>query len=99
MRNVLSALVLSVMLCTPAVAGEARTADARDGARVVYVCDSSAMTRRAFTREFGSMEFVKAEDVAAARGQSWAAPKCITPTEARRLKQLTNERQEVASLK
>jgi hypothetical protein len=45
------------------------------------------------------MEFVKAEDVAAARGQSWAAPKCITPTEARRLKQLTNARQEVASLK
>jgi hypothetical protein len=99
MRYVFPALVLSALLSAPAAAGDAQTVDARDGARVVYVCDSSAMTRRAFTREFGSMEFVKAEDVAAARGQSWAAPKCITPTEARRLKQLTNARQEVASLK
>jgi hypothetical protein len=99
MRYVFSALVLSAMLSAPAFAGETQTADARDGARVVYVCDSSTMTRRAFTREFGSNEFVTAEAVAAARGQAWAAPKCITPTEARRLKQLTNARQEVASLR
>ena len=58
-------------------------------ARTVYVCDSSAMTRRAFAREFGSADFVTAEQ-AAAKGAVWKAPKCISRSEARRLKQLAS---------
>lgn len=98
MRYVLSALVLSVAISAPAVAGEAQAADTRDAAKVVYVCDSSAMTRRGFTREFGAMEFVTAERVAS-KTDTWTTPKCITPAEARRLKALASARREVASLR
>lgn len=59
-------------------------ADARP-AKVLYVCEDNAMTRRAFAREFGAAEFVTAEAVRA-DGKAWAAPKCITSAEARRLK-------------
>lgn len=53
--------------------------------RVLYVCDTDAITRRGFARQFGSTEFVTAGQVVA-KGEAWAQPKCITPLEARRLK-------------
>jgi hypothetical protein len=56
--------------------------------RTLYVCDTSNLTRRAFAREYGSAEYVTAAE-ATAKGQSWAAPKCITPAEARRLQART----------
>jgi predicted dehydrogenase len=59
-------------------------------AREVYICDSSAETRRGFAREFGSAEFVTAEEAASA--EAWAAPRCMTPAEARKLKQLASAR-------
>ena len=53
--------------------------------RVLYVCDTDALTKRGFAREFGSAQFVTAQE-AVAKGEAWAQPKCITPLEARRLK-------------
>lgn len=53
--------------------------------RVLYVCDGSAMSRRGFAREHGSVEYVTAE-AAAQKGGRWATPKCISPAEARKLK-------------
>jgi hypothetical protein len=84
---------LAVLAAGSAVAKEPLSAQsaAKDAAaitkapRVLYVCEDSAMTRRAFAREFGSVEFVRATDVRAAE-QAWAAPKCITSAEARKLK-------------
>jgi len=88
MRLMICAFALSALAAGPALAKEATPATTPEKvARSVYVCDNSAMTRRAFTREFGSMEFVTAEK-AAAKGAAWTAPKCITPAEARKLKQL-----------
>lgn len=83
-------LVLAALTAAPAFAGEATSPTAKT-ARTVYVCDASAMTRRAFTREYGAMEFVKAEAVVTGR-EAWKAPKCVTPGEARRLKQLASLR-------
>jgi len=99
MRIVICAAVLSALLAGPALSKETPNANGQavDAAqtakapRTVYICDNSAMTRRAFAREFGSVEFVKAEAVAA-KGEAWAAPKCITASEARRLKQLASTR-------
>lgn len=100
MRKMICAVVLSAFAAVPALAKEAPSAtdQARDAAaaevttpRTVYVCDSSAMTRRAFAREFGSIEFVKAE-AAVASNEAWTAPKCIKASEARRLKKLASTR-------
>ena len=90
MRMMIPVLVLAAMTAAPAFAQEVTSAAAK-AQRTVYVCDASAMTRRAFTREFGAMEFVKA-DAVVARRETWTAPKCVTPTEARRLKQLASLR-------
>ena len=96
MRMMIPVLVLAAMAAVPAFAQEAAgVAKAVDpsakAGRTVYICDGSAMTRRAFTREFGVMEFVKAETILTKSG-TWSAPKCVTPTEARRLKQLASLR-------
>lgn len=90
MRMMIPVLVLAAMTAVPAFAQEA-TGAAVKAQRTVYVCDASAMTRRAFIREFGAMEFVKAEAVVARR-ETWATPRCVTPAEARRLKQLASLR-------
>lgn len=100
MRKLICAVVLSAIAAVPALANEApsATTQARDAAateaatpRAVYVCDTSAMTRRAFAREFGAVEFVKAE-AAVASTEAWTAPKCIKASEARRLKKLASTR-------
>ena len=84
-------------LAGPSVAETAPSASAKGvdavsrAPRAVFVCDSSAMTRRAFVREFGAIEFVKAE-AAVAKGEAWSAPKCVTGAEGRRLKQLAGLR-------
>ena len=81
----------------PSVAETAPSASAKGvdavsrAPRAVFVCDSSVMTRRAFVREFGAIEFVKAE-TAVAKGDAWTAPKCVTGSEGRRLKQLASSR-------
>ena len=97
MRTLIVAIALSIVSAAPALAEQATSAASRAtdasarAARTVYVCDASVMTKRAFTREFGSAQFVKAEDVMA-KGVTWSAPKCITANEARRLKQMASLR-------
>lgn len=97
MRTLFVAIALSVVSAAPALAEQATSAASRATdasvrtARTVYVCDASVMTKRAFAREFGSVEFVKAEDVMA-KGVTWSAPKCISASEARRLKQMASLR-------
>ena len=94
MRNIAFAVAVAA-LATPAFAGDAPSAPAAatnaaqtdaKASRVLYICDGSAMTRRGFAREFGSVEYVTAAEAAAQRGAVWTAPKCISPAEARRLK-------------
>lgn len=97
MRTLISALVLTAASAAPALAEQATSAASRASdasarsARTVYVCDASAMTKRAFVRQFGAVEFVKAEAVVA-KGGAWSSPKCMTANEARRLKQLASLR-------
>ena len=73
----------------PASSPTAKPAEAAPPAakpsRTVFICDNDAMTRRAFAREYGKTEFVRAE-AAAAKGEAWSAPRCITAAEARKLK-------------
>lgn len=88
MRLIICAATLSALAALPAVAKDAPAkTETTEPARSVYVCDSSAMTRRAFTREHGATEFVTAEQ-AAAKGEAWNKPKCIKPAEARKLKEM-----------
>ncbi|WP_068876351.1 hypothetical protein [Phenylobacterium sp. CCH9-H3] len=89
MRTMICAAILSALAAGPAISSEnsKATSGSAEAGRTVYICDNSAMTRRAFAREFGKTEFVKA-DAAAAKGERWTAPKCMTAREARRLKQL-----------
>lgn len=95
MRIVLCALGFMAMSAGAAWAADAQTgqakpaSDAARAPRLLYVCDTDAMTRRAFAREFGAAEFVTAER-ARAKGEAWTGPKCIRPAEARRLKQLAS---------
>lgn len=88
MRLMICAIALSAVAAVPALAKDAPAAtETTKPTRTVYVCDNSAMTRRAFAREHGGTEFVTAKD-AAAKGEAWAAPKCIRPAEARKLRDL-----------
>ncbi|WP_293679681.1 hypothetical protein [uncultured Phenylobacterium sp.] len=89
MRMLLCAVALAALSATAAAAAEkAQPAEAESG-RTLFICDTSAMTKRAFTREFGKVEFVTAAQVR--KGGSWDAPKCITPAEARKLKQVATK--------
>lgn len=104
MRMVLCVAAAAALLAGPALAHEpAKAANAaaagKDAvsearadkeAREVYICDSSALTRRSFAREFGSAEFVTAEAVV--RGEVSGAPRCMTRAEARKLKRLASTR-------
>lgn len=100
MRKVLICAALAAAVSTPSMAavapsaGEAaKNASAQEAApargRALYICDASDMTRRAFTREYGVMEFVTAEAAAQAQ-EAWSAPRCITRTEYRRLQQMVS---------
>jgi predicted dehydrogenase len=93
MRAVMLALVLGAATVASAQAQPAANATSagkdavaqQRAARTLYICDTSAETRRGFAREFGAAEYVSAAE-ATAKGGEWAAPKCIKQSEARRLK-------------
>lgn len=97
MRSIALGLAIAALASVPAIARDAASAGATakdasaqvssDGARVLYVCDRSDLTRRGFEREFGSAEFVTAER-AASKGEAWSAPRCISRPEMMRLKKL-----------
>ena len=97
MRMFLLGISTVLLAATGAVAHEAKpaAAAAKDAAaqvadssegRALYVCDTSAATRRAFSRAHGEVRFVKAEE--ALRGEAWASPRCITAAEFQRYKRL-----------
>ncbi len=75
----------------PALAGEAprTTRVSQPAARIVVTqCDRDALTEAAFRSDYGSRPvFVTAEQVisAQATGERWAAPRCMTASEHRRL--------------
>lgn len=95
MRRLICALVMAAASAGAAVAADAPSngepglaSDAARLSRFVYICDATPAARRAFSRQFGAAEFVKAADVRA-KGDTWITPKCITPGEARKLKLAT----------
>lgn len=53
--------------------------------KVLYVCSEEERNWRAFSRDLGTPDFITAEQVRAQKGKAWAEPKCITPSEVRRL--------------
>ncbi len=59
---------------------------AKQGGRVVMVCDTSAETLRDLRREFGKITFVSATDLARAQAakETWTKPRCITEAELQR---------------
>ena len=84
------------MLASGAMAGPQAAARSADGAAknavsgqdakvMIYVCDRSDETRRAFKREYGAQEFVTAESVQ--RVSDVTTPKCMTAAELRRYKE------------
>jgi hypothetical protein len=97
MRSIAFGLALAALAAAPAIAKDAASAPAagkdaaaqvsNEGERVLYVCDRSELTRRGFAREFGSAEFVTADD-ATAKGEGWSAPRCISKSEMMRLRKL-----------
>ncbi|WP_395671003.1 hypothetical protein [Phenylobacterium sp.] len=100
MRMMFCIGALAAVVASPVLANEpARARAANDAARPavavsgkptaksVYVCDSSAITRRSFAREFGAAEFVSAVEAKAA---DWSGARCITAAEASRLKRLAS---------
>ena len=64
-----------------AVARQAAT----PGVKRLYVCDAEELSWRAFSRDLGTPEFVTADEVRTDSGKAWNAPRCITPSELRRL--------------
>jgi hypothetical protein len=57
------------------------------GVRKIFVCDNRDLTRRSFAREYGSIEFITA-DQAVKPNTAWTAPKCMRSSEHMRLKRL-----------
>lgn len=88
------ALTAALVLASGASAGPQPVARSADSAAqnavsgqskvMVYVCDRSDETRRAFKREYGAQEFVTADSVQ--RVSDVATPKCMTAAELRRYK-------------
>lgn len=92
MRIMICALAMAAASSGAALAADAPSngepslaSDSAKLSRFVYICDATPAARRAFSRQFGAAEFVKAVDVKA-KGDTWVTPKCITPGEARKLK-------------
>lgn len=86
---VLAALAASTSLAQTASPGgrviEA-AASTPASARPVMICADDDFTRQAYAEAYGRARYLTAEDVslAAARGDTWNAPRCITETELRR---------------
>lgn len=61
--------------------------------RMLYICGRDEASKRAFKRQHGEVTFVSAKAVLASRtdGARWAAPRCITGAEFRRLQSLSDD--------
>ena len=88
MRRSVSILVAPLAaFAAPAVAQDAAQT-APDAPRAVYVCASDATTTRSFQQRHGVRPtFVSAEQAraAAANGERWDTPRCMTDREHRRM--------------
>lgn len=98
MRRSISILVAAAALAAlsaPAQAGDPVTSSSP---REVYVCGADAATARSFERRHGSRPvFVTARQAseAAAAGERWEAPRCMTAREHARYTRLATERASV----
>jgi len=74
-----SVLFAGGALAATAPAATAPQAQAGE-ARVLYVCDKTVETKRAFERKFGQIRFVTAEEAlrSADKKEVWTAPRCMT---------------------
>lgn len=90
---VLSACLFALVAGSAAAQTEHRRTEQPRLSNVLYVCDQTPETRRAFVREYGAQAFVTAEEVLAAEAQDrrWETPRCITAREARRLNELRSQ--------
>lgn len=89
---------ISILVATSAIAAFAAPAIAQDAApatpdapRAVYVCAADATTTRSFQQRHGVRPtFISANEArsAAANGERWATPRCMTDREHRRLIEL-----------
>jgi len=92
---------VSILLAAAALAAFTAPAMAQDAApsassapRAVYVCASDAATTRSFQHRYGVRPtFVSATEAraAAAGGERWATPRCMTDREHRRLVELARQ--------
>lgn len=89
---------VSILLAVSALAAAAGPVMAQDSPptapRAVYVCGSDAATSRSFQHRYGERPiFVSADEAlaAAASGERWATPRCMTDREHRRLVELTRQ--------
>jgi len=82
-------MIASFGLASVLFAGSALAATAPDAApaqaqtseaRVLYVCDKTTETKRAFERKFGEIRFVTAEQAlrSADKKEVWTTPRCMT---------------------
>lgn len=57
------------------------------GAKMLYVCERDTISKRTFKRLHGEVKFVTAKSLRDKRSSDdqWAAPRCITGAELRRL--------------
>jgi len=73
---------------------QARISSAQDsGAKMLYVCERDAISKRTFKQLHGEVKFVTAKSLLAKQGggDQWAAPRCITSGELRRLETSTSD--------
>lgn len=92
MRRSVSILLAASALTAAAMPAMAQdTAPAAAAPRAVYVCASDAATTRSFQQRYGVRPtFVSATEAraAAAAGDHWDTPRCMTEREHRRLNDL-----------
>ena len=93
MRRVLPILVAAALLGGAAQAKDSPNAMAagkdavaqQPTTKMLMVCDEDYLSWRAFSRDLGTPDYVTAEQVRADTSKAWAAPKCITESQLRRL--------------
>lgn len=98
MRRSISILVAAAALAAAAAPAQAGDPVTSTSPREVYVCASDAATARSFERRHGVRPvFVTAREAAdaAAAGERWEAPRCMTAREHARYTRMASERASV----
>lgn len=85
--------VFSIPCAAVADSGPAARVEARVE-RVIYICATTSLTRRAFEQQYGTAPvFITAEDALAAAGadERWTAPRCMTEAQHARLDRMRRQ--------